>query len=233
MDNYLQLTSITPLINYMSNELCVFRDEPAYYKRVIINCIIILVIAQVKMNNLWEKYCCSGDMNIIAGYPKSWILKDGRSVILRPIRSEDKPEEKVFIEGLSSQSSRYRFFDRIKEVTPEMLHQFCDIDYEHVIAIMAEYIFAGEKRNVGVGRLIMDTDMQAAEFAVVVADDFQNNGLGRKLISSLIDIGREKGLKTIYGMVMRGNYKMLGLARKLGFNINISSDVEARIVLYL
>lgn len=124
-------------------------------------------------------------------------------------------------------------FGRIKEVTPKMLSQFCDIDYEHVIAIMAEYDFGGEKRNVGIGRLIIDPDMQNGEFAIVVADDFQNNGLGRKLLSTLIDIGREKKLKSIYGIVLRENYKMLSLAKKLGFSIKTSSPGEVRAIRHL
>lgn len=165
-----------------------------------------------------------------ANYVQTCICRDGRRVTLRPIGPEDKSLEKVLIEGLSSESSRYRFFDRIKEATPEMLSQFCDIDYERVIAIMAEYDFDDEKRNVGVGRLIIDPDTQAGEFAIVVADDFQNNGLGRKLMGILIDIARDKNLKRIYGIVMKDNYKMLSLARKLGFTIETHSYEEVKVI---
>lgn len=166
-------------------------------------------------------------------YVQPWTCRDGRPVILRPIRPEDKLLEKLFILKLSSESSRYRFFGRIKEVTPEMLSQFCDIDYERVIAIMAEYDFDDKKRNVGVGRLIIDPNMQTGEFAIVVADDFQKNGLGKKLLTILIDIGREKKLKSIYGIVMKNNYKMLSLAKKLGFTIEASSFEEVNVIRHL
>jgi len=138
--------------------------------------------------------------------------------------------EKAFIDGLSIESSRYRFFDSIREATPEMLNQFCNIDYEHEIAIIAEYNLNDRKRNVGVGRLIIDPEVKTGEFAIVVADDFQNNGLGKKLLCTLIDIGLEKELKSIYGIVLRDNYKMLGLAKKLGFAIEACSYEEVKVI---
>ena len=166
-------------------------------------------------------------------YSREWVCKDGRTVTLRPIGPEDKPLEKVFIEGLSRESSRYRFFSEVKEVTSEMLSQFCDIDYEHVIAIMAEYDIDGERNNVGVGRLIIDPDMQNGEFAIVVADAFQNVGLGETLLNTLVSVGRKKKLKSIYGMVLRENYKMLNLVRKSGFTIETSLYNEVKVIRYL
>jgi acetyltransferase len=132
-------------------------------------------------------------------YIQSWTCRGGNPVTLRPIRPEDKLLEKLFIEGLSSESSRYRFFERIREVSQEILSQFCDIDYDSVVAIMAEYETDDMRRNVGVGRLIVDSDMKAGEFAIAVADDFQGRGLGHKLLSTIIEIAREKKLKNITG----------------------------------
>jgi hypothetical protein len=75
----------------------------------------------------------------LSTYREYWTSRDGRTVILRSITSEDKRIEKELIDGLSRQSSRYRFFHVIKEATEEMVNQFCDIDYKNEIAIIAEY----------------------------------------------------------------------------------------------
>ncbi|MFC2122224.1 GNAT family N-acetyltransferase [Bacteroidota bacterium] len=166
-------------------------------------------------------------------YIQPWNCQDGRPVTLRPIRPEDKPLEKEFIDGLSAESSRYRFFNRIKKATPEMLNQFCNIDYHNEIAIIAEYNSDGKKRNVGVGRLIIEPDMETGEFATVVSDDFQKQGLGMKLLNTLIAIGREKQLKSLYGIVLIDNWKMLSLVKKLGFRADTSSDGEVKVVLKL
>ena len=165
-----------------------------------------------------------------ARYIEDWRCRDGRLVILRPICQGDKLLEKEFIEHLSVESSRFRFFDRIAEATPEMLTQFCNIDYVHEMAIIAEYNSGDEKRNVGVGRLIIEPDTGAGELAIVVADDFQANGLGTKLLNILIDISRERELKSIYGIVMQDNWKMIRLAKKLGFTTETSLDREVKVI---
>ena len=89
----------------------------------------------------------------ISTYKENWTTRDGRTVVLRSITSGDKRIEKELIDGLSPQSSRYRFFHVIKEATEEMVNQFCDINYKNEIAIIAEYNSNGKKRSVGVVRL--------------------------------------------------------------------------------
>jgi len=106
-----------------------------------------------------------------------------------------------------------------------MLVRFCNIDYDREMAIIAEYTDSnGRKRNVGVGRLIMDPTRKRGEFAVVVADDFQGKGLGTKLIDVLIEIAEEKGLELIYGVVMPENTRMIELCKKLGFEIRYTPE---------
>ncbi len=174
---------------------------------------------------------------VISPYPTRfvtpWRLKDGRNVLLRPIRPEDEPLEKQLIDGLSEESSRYRFFHILKDITHTMLTRFCNIDYDREMAIMAEYTLDGKRRSVGVSRLIIESDGQSGEFAVLIADDFQDKGLGLKLTDMLIGIARERGLKNIYALILNDNKKMLGLANKLGFNRESSSPTETKVVLSL
>jgi acetyltransferase len=130
---------------------------------------------------------------------------------------------------LSIQSSRYRFFHVIKEATEEMVDQFCDIDYKNEIAIIAEYNSNNKKQNVGVVRLFIDPNQQTGEFAILVADNFQNSGLGTKFMETLIEIGQKMRLKSIYGIVLAENIRMLTLAKEFSFNIGTNSDGEVRI----
>ncbi len=173
---------------------------------------------------------------IISPYPtkyiQPWSCRDGRTVILRPIRPEDEPLEKELIAGLSPESSRFRFFQVIKEITQDMLSRFCNVDYDREMAIIAEYTADGKRRNVGVGRIIIEHG-QTGEFAVLVADDFQNNGLGLKLSDVLIGVAREKGLKSIYGIVLNDNRKMINLAHRLGFTMERLSYEESKVTLEL
>ncbi len=138
--------------------------------------------------------------------------------------------EKELIDGLSIESSRYRFFHVVKEAIEDMINKFCDIDYNNEIAIIAEYDSNGKKRNVGVVRLFIDSGRKTGEFAILVADNFQHSGLGTKFVNTLIEIGREKGLKSIYGMVLADNDKMLTLTRECGFIIGTNSYGEVSVI---
>jgi acetyltransferase len=166
-------------------------------------------------------------------YVQPWKCRDGRSVLLRPIRPEDELLERQLIAGLSEEAMRFRFFYIIKELTHDMLTRFCNIDYDREMAIIAEYTSDGKRRNVGVGRLIIDPIGETGEFAILVAEDFQSNGLGLKLLDTLIGIGEEKGLSNIYGMVLNANTKMMGLAKRLGFTMEPVSPEESKVTLEL
>ncbi|MFC1919476.1 hypothetical protein ACFLWX_01620 [Chloroflexota bacterium] len=93
----------------------------------------------------------------LSDYRENWTSRDGRQVLLRSITSEDKRIEKELIDGLSLQSSRYRFFHVVKDATEEMVNQFCDIDYKSEVAIIAsmrlgigvivDLAFVGHKPN--------------------------------------------------------------------------------------
>jgi acetyltransferase len=162
-------------------------------------------------------------------YRENWTSRDGRSIVLRSITSEDKRIEKELIDGLSVQSSRYRFFHVVKEATEEMVNKFCDIDYTNEIAIIAEYNSNDQRRNVGVVRLFIDDTLQTGEFAILVADDFHDAGLGTKFMQTLIDTAQKIGLKSIYGIVLTDNGKMLSLAKEFGFSVGANSSGEVRI----
>jgi acetyltransferase len=165
-------------------------------------------------------------------YIQPWICNDGREVILRPIRPEDEDLERDLIANLSPESSRYRFFQVIKDISHEMLSRFCNIDYDREMAIIAEYSQGGKRRNVGVGRLILDRD-NSGEFAVLVADDFQGHGLGLKLCDMLIAIAQDKGLKSIYGIAINDNWRIIGLTKKMGFVTRKKNEDETLMTLKL
>ncbi len=173
----------------------------------------------------------SSEIIDLAAYRENWVTRDGRTVTLRSITSEDKRIEKELIEGLSLQSSVYRFFHPIKEASPEMVDKFCDIDYKNEVAVIAEYSINGRHQNVGVVRLYIDPGRQSGEFAILVADGFQDSGLGTKFMETLITIARQKGLKRIYGVVLADNVKMRNLVKEFGFKIGPGSYGEVEVSL--
>ena len=174
---------------------------------------------------------------IISPYPtrytQTWRCRDGRMLKLRPIRPEDEPLEKELLANLSPETSRFRFFYTLNEITHDMLSRFCNIDYEREMAIVAEYEQGDKKQMVGVARLIIRHGAKSGEYAVLVADSFQSVGLGLKMSDVLIGIADEKKLSTLYGIVLNDNTKMIELAKKLGFSVTRLGEDESRISLEL
>jgi acetyltransferase len=165
---------------------------------------------------------------VITPYPAKyiipWRLKDGTEVTLRPIKPEDEPKELEFVRGLSTETSRFRFFQIIKDLPHEALVRFCNIDYDREMAIIAETRVGDQSIEVGVSRLVLDPGKKRGEFAVVVADKYQGRGLGTKLVDMLIEFAREKSIDTVYGTIMSENIKMIQLCEKLGFTTRREQD---------
>jgi len=165
---------------------------------------------------------------VITPYPTKyvvpWKLEDGTDVLLRPIRPEDETIEAEFINSLSEETSRYRFFNIVRNLPHSDLVRFCNIDYDREMAIIAEVTEGGRRREVGVGRLIAEPDRRKGEFAVVIGDQYQTKGLGRKLVDMLIDIAEERRFESIYGVVLRDNTPMLALCREMGFTLRPEED---------
>ena len=174
---------------------------------------------------------------VISPYPtryvQPWRTKDGRQVVLRPVRPEDEKLEKDAYERLSDESRRLRYFSSSGKATHEMLTRYCNIDYDREMVIIAEYTDNGKRRSVGNAWLLVQADGENAEFAVQVAEDFRGAGLGLKLVDVLIGIGREKALKTIYGVALRENTAIINLATRLGFEVRKHDADQVKLVLEL
>jgi acetyltransferase len=147
----------------------------------------------------------------------TWQPHEGPRVTLRPIRPEDAQLEQAFVKRLSSESRYFRFMDTLRELTPLMLVRFTQIDYDREMAFVATVPEGGAETEVAVARYVANPDGESCEFALVVADDWQGRGLGRRLMEQLIAVARARGLRSMIGHVLAENRGMLALARKLGF----------------
>ncbi|MCK0137640.1 bifunctional acetate--CoA ligase family protein/GNAT family N-acetyltransferase [Aliiroseovarius sp. F47248L] len=145
------------------------------------------------------------------------FLRDGTHLTIRPIRPEDAENEKKFMRDLSDEAKMMRFMGSVNELSPELLSQFTQIDYRREMALVAMADIDGVPVQVGVARYVINPDWKSCEFAVVVSDRIQNQGLGTKLMKGLFTAAQDHGLKVIEGTVLRKNAPMLRLMKDLGF----------------
>ena len=153
-----------------------------------------------------------------------WQLADGTDITIRPIRPEDALLVKQFVHDLSEESRYFRFMNSVQELTEDMLVRFTQIDYSREMALIAVVEAEGHEIELGVARFAINPDGETCEFALVVADNITGKGLGQKLMMSLMDAARSKGLKIMEGEVLSHNHNMLKLMTRLGFSIKTSLD---------
>jgi acetyltransferase len=174
---------------------------------------------------------------VISPYPKKyemlWTLKDGREVLLRPIKPEDEPLWLEMFQSFSDESIRYRFFQILKDTPHEVRVRYCNIDYDREIAIVAELTEKNRKRILGVGRLSIEPDGKSGELAFIVGDQWQGLGLGTKIVDYTLEIAKEMGVETVYAIMLPDNYRALNLAKKMGFKLEYLSDGTVKGILDL
>ena len=152
-------------------------------------------------------------------YEFSETLRDGTSVLIRPIKPEDAAAHYEMVAGFSQQTRYFRFFSLREEITPEQMVRFTQIDYDRDVAIIAEIERDGKKVSIGVNRLVYYPHSEEYEFAVVVTDAWQGSGAGYLLMEKLIYIARDRGIPEIFGLVLRDNIGMMRFIKNFGFKI--------------
>jgi acetyltransferase len=141
----------------------------------------------------------------------------GHAVSLRPLLPADQDIEHAFVSELSPESRHGRLLGGLVRITPEYIAKLTTVDYSRDMAIAATMMDDDKETLIGVARYVRDADAPACEFAIVVADAWQDRGIGRRLMVKLIAVARSRGLKEIYGDVLSINQRMLAFCRSLGF----------------
>ena len=179
----------------------------------------------------------------IRPYPSQYVtsarLKNGTEVTIRPIRPEDEPMMVKFHASLSEESVYYRYFSQLKldqRIAHERLTRICFNDYDREIALVAEHKNPKTDASelIGVGRLSKARGHNEAEFALLVSDSCQRQGLGKELLTRLVQIGRAEKLTRITADILAENHGMLHLSEKVGFKLHREpgcTDFRAEIVL--
>ena len=159
----------------------------------------------------------------IRPYPKEqeeeFQLASGRRVLLRPIRPEDEPEHYEFLSRITHEDLRMRFFGVIGRMSHAEMARFTQIDYDREMAFIATARKPEDdgRETLGVVRTITDPNNDTAEYAILVRSDLKGQGLGWKLMDTMVRYCRTRGTRKIVGQILRENRSMLGLVTDLGF----------------
>jgi RimJ/RimL family protein N-acetyltransferase len=160
---------------------------------------------------------------MVIGCPDSleetWRLRSGTPVLLRKLQPTDFPLHRQFLYNCSQESIYQRFFQVAEhaKVTDQQIARYTNFDQTRELAIIAVQC-PDQKQELGVARLIQ-LDHGVAEFAVIVGDPWQHQGLGRKLVAKIIEVASQCQVRCLQGYVLSENKAMLSLCRQLGFAV--------------
>ena len=165
-------------------------------------------------------------------YVLNWKMADGSPVVIRPIRPEDEPSMVKFHQTLSERSVRLRYFHPMKlgrRIAHERLIRTCFNDYDRELALVVEKTDPKTKESeiLAVGRLSKVPGRNEAEFAVLVSDLVQNQGIGTQLLGMLVQIGKDEKLERITAEILPDNLEMQKICEKLGFKLTRAMDVPS------
>jgi acetyltransferase len=163
---------------------------------------------------------------------ESLVSAGGRSVFLRAVSAQDADAEQAFVSALS-QASRYRRFHiGIRELPHSLLQALTHIDQQQHVAFVAE---SDDGQIVADARYVRLADSGDADFALVVSDAWQRQGLGRALLQRLMQHARAQGVQALVGDVLWDNAPMIAMVRAFGGRFTASSPpsgvMRARIAL--
>jgi GNAT superfamily N-acetyltransferase len=151
-------------------------------------------------------------------YTVEWTekLRDGTTVLIRPIGDEDVELERRFIEELAPESRRFRFLGEIKSPSAELLQQFTHPGQSEAafVALLGE---GPARKEIGVSRFSARNDRLNCECAVAVSDEWHDKGLATLLMGHLIAVARQRGIECMYSVDAVDNHAMRELAKHLGF----------------
>jgi acetyltransferase len=140
-------------------------------------------------------------------------------VLLRALTPEDAAQVQTFVRGLSSRSRYERFFTSIAELSPKQLERIT------AGADLSLSAFDAAARLVGLAEYARSSELEA-EFAIVVADEWQGQGLGAQLVGALLEHAKRSGIARLAGVTHTRNRAMRILARRLGFGVRPDEDPD-------
>jgi acetyltransferase len=174
---------------------------------------------------------------VISPYPEKyvslWKLRDGRTVMLRPIKPEDESLWLEMFHNFSQESLHFRLFQTIVQPAHEYSARYCNIDYDRELAIVAEIEENGKRKMLGVVRLNLAPPEKTGEISFIVTDTMQGQGLGSKMVDYMIEISKDKKLETINAIMLPDNYKAIKLLWEMGFTVESMDDGTQRALLEL
>lgn len=161
-------------------------------------------------------------------------LRDGRELLIRPIRQEDAAPIRAGFSLLEPHEIRHRFLTPLDDLSEEQALRLYTPDPRSEFALVAaEPLPAGEALVGAVARASVPSGARHAEYAILVTRFIAGQGIGRHLMRRLVKWARGRELDQLQGSALDDNLPMLQLARSLGFQVLPDGETPGLVKLVL
>ena len=152
-------------------------------------------------------------------------VANGRRVTVRPTLPQDAELQQQFFRSLSAEGRYYRFMTRLSELPTSLVQRFSAVDYQSHVALLAEVFEDDRQTMVGEARyVISESNPLTCEFAIAVADAWQELGVARAMLARLEHEAAAAGLHRIVADTLLTNRAIIGLARRAGYSVTTNRD---------
>jgi GNAT superfamily N-acetyltransferase len=150
-----------------------------------------------------------------ANYSAVDLLRNGRGIEIRALRTDDRVDLLGAVERTSAQSLYRRFFGAKRHFSEKEIEFFVNVDFVSHVALVAMVEEGNRTVIVGGGRYVI-VQPATAEVAFAVVDQYHGQGVGGALLRHLAAIARSAGLKELIAEVLPDNIPMLKVFEKSG-----------------
>lgn len=159
------------------------------------------------------------DQGTPPGYPEHLagplVVRDGRTVWIRPILPSDAGELAHAIETADSETLLHRFFTAAPHITNQQIHYLAEVDYRRRLALIAR---DDEDRGVAVARYECHPRSCIAEVAVAVEPSWRGQGLATELLRRLEQPARENGFEAVDAVYLPDNHAVARVFENLEYS---------------
>jgi len=156
-------------------------------------------------------------------YPEDmerWVdLRDDSRVYMRPLKLTDEPRIRDLFYKLTPESVRSRFFQMIKAMPHEQRQELLRVDYESDMALVVLRDASDAAPMLAIAHYRNQPQVNFAEAAFLVRDDWQGKGIGTALMNALVEMARRSGIAGFTGEVLVSNHGMMRVFHKCGFAV--------------
>jgi acetate---CoA ligase (ADP-forming) len=146
------------------------------------------------------------------------ILRDGRTLRLRPPRRDDADALLEFFRSLSEHSLYLRFHG-YSALDARLVEPLLEPDWVERGALLGALADTDGEQVVAVANYVRLRDPVVAEAAFAVADAHQRRGIGTRLLERLAARASEIGIERFVAEVLADNRDMLGVFEAAGFEL--------------